>query len=137
MTLQEEGSTPPDPFTPRAASGSSATNAVAFRVIWLMLAMGWALLAALYVAYLTLGIANSPFDCPDPKNDSSSGTAQWSWAHMANKCTFTDTSWLAPGKSVSFYSESGWLGILGLTCVAVTMLVLGFTGFRATRRAKP
>lgn len=40
MTSQEEGSTPPDPFTPRAASHPSDTSATAFRVIWLVFAMG-------------------------------------------------------------------------------------------------
>lgn len=126
MTSQEEGSTPP-----------SDTSAITFRIFWLAFALGWATLATLYVAYLTIGIAGSDLDCTDPKNDSSFGTAQWSWVHMANKCTFTDTSWLAPGKSVSFYSESAWLGIIGLIGVAVTVLVLGFTGFGATRKAKP
>lgn len=111
------------------------TRATAFRVIWLAIACGWTLLAALYVAYFALGIAGSDLDCPDPTSDSSYGTAQWSWSHLGNKCTFTDTTWLAPGESVSFYSTSAWIGVLGLMCVAFTLVVLGFTGFRATRRS--
>lgn len=104
-----------------------------FRVAWLVLAGGWALVAALYAAFLRF-IAGSFIDCPDPVDDSGTGTAQWSWEHLGNTCTYTDTSWLAPGESVTLYSDSAWLGVLGLAFVAVTLLALGLTGFRATRR---
>lgn len=104
-----------------------------FRVTWLVLAVGWTCLAVLYATYLALVVAGSPFACPDPFDDSNYGQAQWSWEHMGNTCTFTHATWLRSGQSVSFHSASAWLGILGLICVAVTLLLLGFTGLRATR----
>lgn len=117
--------------SPRIPAGRG--RSIVFRVTWLVLTVGWACLAVLYAAYLALVEAGSPFACPDPVDDSSYGEAQWSWEYLGNTCTFTHATWLRPGESVSFHSSSAWLGILGLTCVAVTLGLLGFAGLRATR----
>ena len=122
--------------TPTVTTQQPDKSATTFRFTWMILTAGWGCLAVLYAVYLNL-IAGDSLECPTPAGGNSSfGTAQWSWAHMGNKCTFTDASWLVPGESVSFYSDSAWTGVLGLICTAVTLLLLGFTGFRATRRAK-
>lgn len=110
-------------------------GAITFRILWFVIAGCWVLATALFAAYLAM-VGGSDLDCPDPTDDSSFGTAQWSWVQLANKCTFTDTSWLVPGESVSFYSGSALIEVLGLLCVAGTLLLLGFAGFGATRKLK-
>ena len=142
MTDANPGAPLTEPTTPDVAAPGDGPNGQipvvsgrshVVRVTWLVLTIGWVCLAGLYATYLAVVVAGSDFACPDPVGDSNYGEAHWSWDYMGNTCTFTHATWLRPGESVTFHSDSAWLGIVGLTCVAVTLLLLGLTGFRATR----